>query len=50
VPEALDTITNSVKIESVRTATNGRSQRFVGENSAVTINPDTGILIQVNPI
>ena len=29
---------------------NGRSQTFIGNKIAVSINPDTGILIQTNPL
>jgi hypothetical protein len=50
VPEAHTTIVNPIRIEPVKVAKNGRSQRFVGKSSAVTINPDTGVLIQVNPL
>lgn len=41
---------NPVSINPIKTAKNGeRSQKYIGENATVTINPDTGILIQCNP-
>lgn len=41
---------NPVNINPIKTAKNGeRSQKYIGENATVTINPDTGILIQCNP-
>ena len=41
---------NPVSIKPIKTAKNGeRSQKYIGENASVTINPDTGILIQCNP-
>lgn len=50
VPEALDTLLHPVRIDPIKKDENGRSQRFVGQGAAVTINPDTGKLIQVNPL
>lgn len=49
IENVLETLLNPVKIDDVRILKNGRSQRFIGDTVAVTINPDTGILIQVNP-
>lgn len=50
VAEALDTITHPERVDSIRINENGKSQRFIGKTAAVTINPDTGTLIQSNPI
>lgn len=50
IAEALDTITHPERVDSVRVNKNGKSQRFIGKTVAVTINPDTGTLIQSNPI
>ena len=50
VEEAFQVITSPIKVDPVCQNTNGRSQRFIGETAAVTINPDTGILIQSNPL
>jgi len=47
--DALQALTNPVEIYPVKTLKNGKSQRFRGSNCIVTINPDTGNLIQVNP-
>lgn len=49
VEEILQTITQPIKIDPARNNANGKSQKFMGETVAVTINPDTGTLIQVNP-
>lgn len=50
VSEALQTLLHPIKVDPVIINTNGKSQRFIGNGSAVTINPDTGVLIQVNPL
>lgn len=50
VAEALDTITHPERVDPIRINENGKSQRFIGKTAAVTINPDTGTLIQSNPI
>ena len=49
VAEVLDTITYPVKVDPIQTNTNGKSQKFKGKTCHVTINPDTGVLIQTNP-
>ncbi len=49
VTEVLDTITHPAKVDPIQTNANGRSQRFKGKTCYVTINPDTGVLIQTNP-
>lgn len=33
----------------IRNNPNGRSQKFVAENCVITVNPDTGMLVQCNP-
>ena len=50
IAKALDTITHPERVELIRINENGKSQRFIGKTAAVTINPDTGMLIQSNPI
>ena len=50
IAEALDTITHPERVDPIRINENGKSQRFIGKTAAVTINPDTGTLIQSNPI
>lgn len=50
VTDALQTLVDPVKIDPVISNPNGKSQRIIGNKSAVTVNPDTGKLIQVNPI
>lgn len=50
VEASLDTILNPLKIDPVCNNANGSSQRFIGKVSAVSINPVTGVLIQVNPL
>jgi hypothetical protein len=37
-------------VDPIRINENGKSQRVTGKTAAVTINPDTGTLIQSNPI
>ena len=49
ISEALDALTNPVLIDDIRELKMERSQRFISENVLVTVNPDTGNLIQVNP-
>ena len=46
--DMLDTICNPLRIDPVTYNSNGKSQRFIGRNAVVTINPDTGNIIQVN--
>lgn len=50
INDALATLTNPILIDPVLVDEKGRSQRFIGENLAITVNPDIGILIQVNPL
>lgn len=49
IKDVLETLLKPTKVDDVRVLKNGRSQRFIGNTIAVTINPDTGILIQTNP-
>lgn len=49
VQDALDTLLHPVRVDPVRNSANGRSQRFKGKTCYVTVNPDTGMLIQTNP-
>lgn len=50
IAEALDTIVHPERVDPIRISENGKSQRFIGKTAAVTVNPDTGTLIQSNPI
>ena len=50
ISESFLAITNPLKIDEIKINSNGKSQRFFGETALVTINPDSGILIQTNPI
>ncbi len=43
-------LTNPIEIKDVIENANGRSQTFIGNKVAVSINPDTGVLIQTNPL
>lgn len=45
-----DALENPLKILSVRTASGGdKSQKYIGRDGTVAINPDSGVLIQCNP-
>ncbi len=50
VDDALDTLLHPSKVEDVKINANGKSQRFISDKAAVTINPDTCVLIQTNPL
>ena len=51
VSDIVLTLTNPDRVDPVREGGEGRSQRFMRHHAcAVTINPDTGNLIQVNPL
>lgn len=50
ITESLKTLTNPKKIDDELHNNNGVSQRFIGDASAITVNPITGNLIQVNPL
>lgn len=49
ISDAIEAIIKPVKLDPIVSNVNGRSQRFIGEKVVVTINPDTGNLIQANP-
>ena len=49
VDEVLDTVLNGTPGKIQTNARGQQSIQIVGKNNAVTINPDTGVLIQVNP-
>lgn len=49
IERALKALQQPLEIYPIKTATNGRSQRFRGDDCIVTVNPDSGNLIQVNP-
>ena len=45
-----DALENPATIRAVRTDSQGeRSQKYIGEKATISIDPDTGILIQCNP-
>ncbi len=51
VSDILDALTNSEsEILPIRTLKNGRSQKFRNKVVEVSVNPDTGNIIQVNPV
>lgn len=47
--DSLDAILNPIRLDDAVRSQKGGSQRYVGRKASVTINPDTGLLIQVNP-
>lgn len=49
VSDALDALLHPEKVDPIKNNANGRSQRFKGKTCYVTVNPDTGMLIQTNP-
>lgn len=50
VDSAVNALINPLEIKEVKTDDLGRkSQKFIGEYATVSINPDTGNLIQTNP-
>ena len=49
IADIVDALLKPVFIDDVRELKNGRSQRFISDKVLVTVNPDTGMLIQVNP-
>ena len=51
VSDVLDALTSkTAEVLPVRTSKNGRSQKFKNKSVEVTINPETGNIIQMNPI
>ncbi len=50
VDRSLDVLTNdNATVFPVRESANGRSQKFRYNDVEISVNPDTGVLIQVNP-
>ena len=49
VKDVLDVLQNPARLGDIRKLKNGKSQRFIGDLLTATVNPDTGVLIQVNP-
>ncbi|WP_244832964.1 phage minor capsid protein [Clostridium sp. BJN0001] len=47
--DIIETLKNPIRIKELRTEDNGISIKYVGENNVVSINPETGTLIQTNP-
>lgn len=50
VQTTLDVLLHPARVDPIKHNANGPSQRFIGKGAAVTINPETGRLIQVNPL
>jgi hypothetical protein len=50
VQTALNVLSQPTRVDPIKHNANGSSQRFIGKGAAVTINPKTGRLIQVNPL
>ncbi|MCD8031006.1 MAG: hypothetical protein LUF85_09360, partial [Bacteroides sp.] len=49
-PDAIkDAIQNPLKVNPVRMDDKGASQRFIGRQAEVVINPQTGQVISINP-
>lgn len=44
-----DALQNPLEIKPIVKGKKGNSQKFIGRNGTVSINPDTGVLIQCNP-
>lgn len=45
-----DALENPLKVLPIRTASDGgKSQKYIGRDGTVAINPDSGVLIQCNP-
>lgn len=49
ISETIDALLKPDSVDAIRELKNGRSQRFISDKVLVTVNPDTGKLIQVNP-
>ena len=49
IDDIISALQNPEEIAPIRINKNGNSQKYKGINCMVTINPDTGNLIQVNP-
>lgn len=47
--DTFDALLNPVKLDDPVENWNGISQRYIGKNAIVSLNPETGVLIQVNP-
>lgn len=47
--DTFDALLNPKKLDDPVDNWNGVSQRYIGKNAVVSLNPETGILIQVNP-
>lgn len=51
VSDVLDALTNKeAEVLPIKTMKNGRSQKFRNKTVEVSVNPDTGNIIQVNPV
>lgn len=49
IDDVLQALQMPEEIRPIKVCENGRSQKFKGKKCYVTVNPDTGILIQTNP-
>ena len=47
--DTFDALLNPEKVDDPVENWNGISQRYIGKNAVVSLNPETGVLIQVNP-
>ena len=49
VDDIQDALRNPIEVRPERVDEKGKSRKYIGTNATVSINPDTGILIQCNP-
>ena len=50
IEEISDALNNPVVVRPVRVDSQGeKSQKYIGNKATVSMDPDTGILIQINP-
>lgn len=49
IEQSLDALLNPMEIQPATKQFNGSSQKLKGKDCFISINPDTGILVQVNP-
>ena len=49
VDTVLETVKNPERVDPIQQNEKGNSQRYIGDNCVVIINPDKGMLIQTNP-
>lgn len=50
VEDIIDALTNPLDIKPIKIDKDGKkSQKFIGEQGTISVNPDTGVLVQCNP-